>query len=512
MKTIFLIAITALSTSLPAQEQINGEVYSTDSATHTVIRIYPDTFPRVNVLFRAQSPGGRPMWDINTKNVIVTENGEECDVLSVNKLSNGQRVNTALVIDHSGSMIEDSPYKHWVDSILHTPGIWKSVTMREYTKGKTDSDSLIKICVMPPCPEYLMPPIWHAKRAAQAYISELDSAKDAVAVIGFADRVQEKMSLSLDFERSNKTVQGMFAVGGTAFYDGVYAGLEETAKGVGIKAVVALTDGQDNASKHSLNEVIAKAKELGIPIYCVGLGVGANRAVLERMSRESGGSAYFTQDPMALTNIYQKINGEIMSIYELVYVSKSIIGVDETHNINLEFEIPGKYDVNSDRIRTVVPELAARIDEQDENFPVNRAMIGEQGEISQTKPVSQTPEEKSKWPLAASIAIGLGGAGIISARYVKKTSEEKTRKGGIEIVNIYPNPTVGPITIVLNTDISGMPGRVIVRDGTGREVYTMPFVFGSAIDLNIGELGMGAYVVSVQAGGNVTAGSIVIVN
>ncbi len=507
MKTLLSLCFAFLfgTLSLSAQQQVSGEILSTDSATHTVIRIYADTFPRVNVLFRAQAPDGGAIWSINKNNVLVKENGVDCKVVSVNRISNGQRVNTALVIDHSGSMVEDERYKHWTDSILRTPGVWKTMTQREYTFGRKDSDSLVRVCVMPPCPDYIRPALWHAKRAAQAYIGELDTTKDAVSVIGFAATVIEKISLTTDYERGSKAVEGMRADGGTAFYDAVYTALDETDKGVGIKAVVALTDGQDNSSKHTLEEVIEHARKLGIPVYCIGLG-SANVNILKSISKETGGSAFFTQDPMQLTNIYQMISGEIMSIYEMTYVSPNILSANEERSIDFAFEIPQHFNSMHDVVRTVpeevVDHIAMREEEKttQEDIPVTSAV----------KVAAPTEEEDSNWPIAVLVTVAVVSAGVITARATKKPQKEKTGNP-FTIVSVYPNPTVGPLTVVVSNDVSGMPGRVIVHDLSGKEVYTVPFVMGSAIDMNVSGLEKGVYLVSVQAGGNVTGGERVVV-
>lgn len=508
MKSLLSICfvLTLGTVSLSAQQQIQGELLSTDSATHTVIRIYADTFPRVNVLFRAQAPGGGPIWSINKNNVLVKENGVDCQMVSVNKISNEQRVNTALVIDHSGSMVEGAEYQHWTDSVLHAAGAWKIVTQREYTHGRINSDSLVRVCVMPPCPDHLRPALWHAKRAAQAYIAALDTMKDAVSVIGFAAHVMEKISLTTDYNRGSKAVEGMRAEGGTAFYDAVYMALDETNKGVGIKAVVALTDGQDNASKHSLVEVIAHARKLGIPVYCVGLGT-ANSDVLKSIAKETGGSAYFTQDPMQLSNIYQMISGEIMSIYELTYVSTNILLADEARSIDLAFEIPQHFAAMNNVVRTVPEGVVEYMDvreeqknAQEEFVPVTSAM----------KSAAPTEEEDSNWPLAVVVTVAVVSAGVLTARASKRPQKEKNGNA-FTIVSVYPNPTVGPLTVVVSNDVSAMPGTVMVHDLNGRQVLTVPFVMGSAVDMNVGGLEKGVYLVSVQAGGNVTGAERVIV-
>ena len=164
----FLAVICAL-TCVPAisfaQNRVAGQLESHDSVKLDVIRIYPDSFPNVSVIFRATSPSGQPLWNLDTSNVKVKENDIPCSVKSVHKISNTESVNTALVIDHSGSMLESIEYSRCSDSVQKLPKRWKKVTLRELTDGKSNSDSAVMVPFYPACPVASLPPMEHAKIA-----------------------------------------------------------------------------------------------------------------------------------------------------------------------------------------------------------------------------------------------------------------------------------------------------------------------------------------------------------
>jgi hypothetical protein len=78
-------------------------------------------------------------------------------------------------------------------------------------------------------------------------------------------------------------------LGLTAIYDAVTTGIVNLCKQPGYKAVLLLTDGNDNASRVTLEETIAFAKANRIPVFAIGFGY-ADKFVLNRIAEETGGA------------------------------------------------------------------------------------------------------------------------------------------------------------------------------------------------------------------------------
>lgn len=493
------ILLSISCTILPAQDKVQGNLESADTVSLSVIRIYPDSFPNVSVIFRATSPSGQPLWNLDNTNVKVKENGLDCAVVSVKKLSQNESINTALVIDHSGSMSDNPNFRAWSDSINRLPKRWKKISMREYTNGKTDSDSLIMVSVQPVCPPQCQPPIMHAKAAAKTYLASIDSSKDKTALIGFSSVVDENLPLSFNRNRQRTSIDQMRADGSTAFYDGVYSALDAVNQGTGIKAVVAITDGEDNSSVHSLSQLIKRAKELDIPVYVVGLG-DVNKKVLRKLAKETGGEYYYTQDATQLSSIYLAISKRIKSVYELTYASPSLASADSIRDVELSFEIGNEF-IRARSLKVALPENVL-------TYLKEREALIQTGTDRHTNVNTPVQQEESSLPYAAGVVVLVAAAGVLVTKYHRN---QKKKVQAVELISVYPNPTSGPTTLVLNTDISAMPGQVTVTDQSGQVVLTAPFPGGSAMDFDLGSLSTGTYFVSVQAGGNITSPKQVVV-
>jgi Ca-activated chloride channel family protein len=76
------------------------------------------------------------------------------------------------------------------------------------------------------------------------------------------------------------------------------------------KAIILLTDGYHNAGVHSPKSAVAKAKELGIKVYTIGIGKNSDydATLLQTIAKESNARSYSASSAEELENIYSQIN------------------------------------------------------------------------------------------------------------------------------------------------------------------------------------------------------------
>lgn len=115
-------------------------------------------------------------------------------------------------------------------------------------------------------------------------------------------------------------------VGRTALYDALAAGIEHLKMGVrDRKALVVLSDGGDNASRRTLDEVLQLARQSSATIYTIGIYDVAdpdrNPRVLRKIAQQTGGRAYFPRSQDDLERVWLDIAGGIRSQYTIGYFS-----------------------------------------------------------------------------------------------------------------------------------------------------------------------------------------------
>jgi len=117
---------------------------------------------------------------------------------------------------------------------------------------------------------------------------------------------------------------------GTVLYDAVYLASHDELHGqVGRKALILITDGEDQGSHYRINEAIEQAQKADAIIYSIeyvdrrfyysqGAFYGGDSA-LERMSSETGGRVFRVDNKHPLTDAFREIQEEMRSQYALAY-------------------------------------------------------------------------------------------------------------------------------------------------------------------------------------------------
>jgi len=133
--------------------------------------------------------------------------------------------------------------------------------------------------------------------------------------------------------------------GSTLLYDAVIRACEEVMKKqTGRKAVVVLSDGVDFDSESTVEEAVESAQRSETLIYSMlysdpgayGIFGGHDgKSVLERMSRESGGSFFEISKKQTVDQAFDILQEELRSQYNLGYVSDKPVTISEFRNIQL---------------------------------------------------------------------------------------------------------------------------------------------------------------------------------
>jgi VWFA-related protein len=123
-------------------------------------------------------------------------------------------------------------------------------------------------------------------------------------------------------------VQRLSNGGGTALYDAVYKAckeklLRENSDRPIRKAVVILSDGEDNQSEHSRAQAIEMAQRAEVLIYAIstddsGLILRGDK-VLEDLASATGGRAFFPYKMKDITHSFAAIEDELRSQYDVSY-------------------------------------------------------------------------------------------------------------------------------------------------------------------------------------------------
>ncbi len=136
---------------------------------------------------------------------------------------------------------------------------------------------------------------------------------DNMGLVVFGTFAYSASPLTYDLEALNYMLS-MTTVGvageSTAIGDAIMQSLRTLSFGEAkSKVIILLTDGYHNAGEHSPKQAVAKAKELGVKIYTVGIGKKSDYDVsmLETIAKESGAKSYAAASAKELESVFEDI-------------------------------------------------------------------------------------------------------------------------------------------------------------------------------------------------------------
>jgi VWFA-related protein len=165
--------------------------------------------------------------------------------------------------------------------------------------------------------------------AAALAFARSSHPKDQMFVVNFNENVTFGLPDNTPFtdneDQLRVALSGVKADGMTALYDAVAAGLEHLKKGKQDKKVlIVVSDGADNASQHTLAQVMDMAGQSDAIIYTLGTfeqdDPDRNPGVLKRLARATGGEAFLPGSVQHIVPTCERIARDIRNQYTIAYI------------------------------------------------------------------------------------------------------------------------------------------------------------------------------------------------
>ncbi len=195
-----------------------------------------------------------------------------------------------------------------------------------------------------------------ARSAAARLVDELGSA-DLVAIVTFGTSATRILDFTLDKAKARKALEQLNATDNqTLLYEGLLQSAQQaTLATTGKAVVIAVTDGKDEGSNVTLEDVVGKAKSSGVAVYTLGFGQEEDSKTLARISELTGGQYRHAVKPQELPDLYQSILDVLKNAYALtVDVKRVHSGI---HNVSVTLSYREKKVSAAQEFRIPLPPL-----------------------------------------------------------------------------------------------------------------------------------------------------------
>lgn len=162
----------------------------------------------------------------------------------------------------------------------------------------------------------------YAEDAIADFVRGLDQA-DSVAVYAFSRNLTRHTPLSASHDDALRGLRRAVAGDETALYNCLLLTLRDAAKVSGRKVIIVFSNGPDNASAISPDDVGAIAEDEGVPIYVISTRelnrdpISSN--AFRRITERTGGKAYFAKTWQRQSEAFVEIREELASAYTITY-------------------------------------------------------------------------------------------------------------------------------------------------------------------------------------------------
>lgn len=246
-------------------------------------------YPRVKVYFTVEDESGNAVEQLDKNLFFLSVKDKESgkyirqDVVNAAQLNENESLNVNLVADVSGSMYENmSATKDVMNSFLDTV---------QFDVG------------------------------------------DQVGLIAFDDISYELCDFTSNKSELTSAVNGMTDGGLTKLYDTLIEAVQIVLPQSGAKCVIAFTDGYDNRSASSVQDVIDYANLYQVPIFIIGIGSDVETDVLRNIAESTGG---FYKSVDYVDSSFEDIYSEIYRVQKEIYCLEYLATDD---NMNKEQDI-----------------------------------------------------------------------------------------------------------------------------------------------------------------------------
>jgi Ca-activated chloride channel homolog len=190
-----------------------------------------------------------------------------------------------------------------------------------------------------------------AQDAITDFVRSLDDATK-VAFYSYSRNLSRAATLTGDRFRIENGVRSTVAGDDAALYNSLLMTVEDAAQLKGRKAIVVFSNGPDNASSVPPEDVADLAESTGTIIYIISTrqaqGDPVSAAAFARMSKTTGGKAYFAGNWRDEKQAFNSIREDLGHLYTITYYP----GPNENHGWrNIQVKLTGK-DMQKYHIRT----------------------------------------------------------------------------------------------------------------------------------------------------------------
>ena len=231
--------------------------------------------------------------------------------------------------------------------------ITEAKKLQAITEFTAESDLPLRIGVLIDSSNSIRDRFRFQQEAATDFVNAvIRPGQDMGMVVSFDSSAELVTDLTGDTDVLGKAIRGLRPGGGTALYDAVFFASKEKLMGDQPRdkfrrAIVILSDGEDNDSRYSREQALEMAQKADVVIYSISTNITRiptdGDKVLKYLAEETGGLAFFPFKSQDLAQSFENIANELRHQYNLFYRPEPLKADGLYHQVDIK--VKGRKDL-----------------------------------------------------------------------------------------------------------------------------------------------------------------------
>jgi Ca-activated chloride channel family protein len=183
------------------------------------------------------------------------------------------------------------------------------------------------------------------QEAAVNFVNGVMRNQDKAMVVSFDSATELVSDLTNDTGKLEKAVRDLRPGGGTALFDAIYFAcrdklMQDQPLYKFRRAMVLLSDGEDNNSRSSRDQALEMAQKADVAIYTISTNISRQETEGDRIMRyfaqQTGGVAFFPFQASDLNQSFENIANELRHQYNLFYRPEPLTNDGQFHTVQIK--------------------------------------------------------------------------------------------------------------------------------------------------------------------------------
>ncbi|HEX4227957.1 MAG TPA: VWA domain-containing protein [Bryobacteraceae bacterium] len=217
----------------------------------------------------------------------------------------------------------------------------KPQTIMEFT---SETDLPLRLAILIDTSNSIRERFKFQQEAATNFINSVMRAQDKATVVSFDTSAEMVADLTNDTNKLEDAVRDLRPGGGTALYDAIFFAckdklMQDQPMYKFRRAMVILSDGDDNESTHSRDQALEMAQRADTVIYTISTNIShietEGDKVMRYLAEQTGGVSFFPFQANDLDQSFENVANELRHQYNLFYRPMPLKADGRYHSVQI---------------------------------------------------------------------------------------------------------------------------------------------------------------------------------